>query len=535
MKKAIKITIGLIILSSLLTSGCLEAPASPVPVSEGTVLNLYGIDPITLDPAVSGEMTSHEYIMQLYNGLVRLDDSLKPVPDIAERWQVSADGRTYTFYLRQDVQFHEGRDVTAGDFKYSWERACDPATGSKTAATYLGDIVGAKELLAGRATGISGVKVIDDYTLQVTIDAPKSYFLAKLTYPTAFVVDRDNVITGEDWWRSPSGTGPFKLRKWDENNFLVLEKNRDYYGNQAKVDSVVFNLWSGVPMNMYETGEVDVAGVSVDYIDKVTDPAGQFYQQLQVAPELSFDYIGFNVTRPPFDDVNVRRAFTLAVDKDRLISLAFRGMLQRADGILPPGMPGFNDKLSGLSYDVERAKELIAESEYGSISGLPAIAITTAGRGGLISPALEAIVSQWRQNLGVEVEVRQLEPDRFLYHLREEKDEMFFMGWVADYPHPQNFLDVLFHTGADNNYSEYSSPEVDDLLDRANLEQDYDQSMALYQQAEQVLVNDAACLPLWFGQNYILVKLYVEGYKLNPLGLVKLNRVAVKPDEEGAI
>jgi len=205
-----------------------EVPTSPA----GGVLNLYGIDPYTLDPAVSGEMASHEYILQIFSGLVRLDDNLEPAPDIASSWQTSDDGKTYTFYLRDDARFHGGREVTASDFKYSWQRACDPATGSQTAATYLGDIVGVKEMLAGKSQEISGVKVVDDYTLQVTIDAPKAYFLSKLTYPTAFVVDRANVESVRGWWRQPNGTGPFKLKQWDEGNRLVLERNELFYGEK---------------------------------------------------------------------------------------------------------------------------------------------------------------------------------------------------------------------------------------------------------------------------------------------------------------
>ncbi|MFQ6122016.1 MAG: ABC transporter substrate-binding protein, partial [Dehalococcoidales bacterium] len=178
MKRALYIFFSVLFLCSLLVTSCAKAPPA-----EGE-LNLYGIDPITLDPAVSGEMTSHEYIAQIFGGLVRLDDNLEPAPDIAERWEVSDDGRTYTFYLRKDVKFHNGRQVKAWDFKYSLERACDPDTGSRTAETYLGDIVGVKEVLEGKTREISGVRVIDDYTLQITIDAPKSYFLSKLTYPT---------------------------------------------------------------------------------------------------------------------------------------------------------------------------------------------------------------------------------------------------------------------------------------------------------------------------------------------------------------
>jgi len=531
MKRIVYIFLSVVLLCSLLIVGCQprqEVPP-PSPPTEGEVLNLYDIDPMTLDPAVSGEMTSHQYIMQIFSGLVCLDDNLEPAPDIARDWQVSNDGRTYTFYLRQDVRFHDGREVKAGDFEYSWERACDPETGSRTAAIYLGDIVGVREVLAGETEEISGVRVIDDYALEVTIDEPKSYFLFKLAYPTSFVVDRTNVASGWEWWRNPNGTGPFKLKQWEENSLLVLERNDLYYGELAKVDSVVFQLWGGVPMNMYETGEIDVTAVSISYIDKVTDERGSFYHDLAVVPELSFYYIGFDTTKPPFDDVNLRRAFSQAIDKDKLASLVYRDTVQPADGILPPGMAGFNKDLSGLDYDVNKAKELIANSRYGDVSNLPPITITTAGWGGLISSELEAIIHEWRQNLGVEVKVRQLEPERFLYHLMEEKDEMFYTGWIADYPHPQDFLDVLFHSGTENNYGEYSNPEVDALLDRANVEPDREAGLGLYQQAEQLLVEDAACLPLWFGKNYVLVKPYVSGYELNLLGLAMLNTVAIEP------
>ena len=528
MKRIIYVFLSLVLLCSLVV-GCQFGQEEPGPVVEGT-LNLYNIDPITLDPAVSGEMTSHEYITQLFGGLVRFDDNLEPAPDIAQKWQISDDGKTYTFYLRQDVRFHDGREVKAGDFKWSWERACSPDTRSQTAATYLVEIVGVSEVLAGKAGEISGVSVVDDYTLQVTIDKPKSYFLSKLTYPTAFVLDRANVKSGGEWWRQPNGTGPFKLEVWEENDLLVLERNELYYGKLAAVDFVAFHLWGGMPMNMYETGEIDVTGVSLVYIDKVTDKAGPFYHELQVVPELSFSYIGFDTTRPPFDDVNIRRAFSQAVDKDKLVSLVFRDMVQRADGILPPGMPGFNEELSGLNYDISRARELIAASKYGGVSELPPITITTSGWGGLISRSLEAIIREWRQNLGVEVTVRQLEPQRFLYNLKEEKDEMYHMGWVADYPHPQNFLDILFHTDVEYNYGEYINPEVDSLLEMASVEIDSNRSLALYQQAEQKMVDDAACLPLWFGQNYVLVRTYVKGYKLNPMGLAMLNKVSIRTE-----
>ena len=298
MKKVLNLVTSLVLLGSLLLlvllAGCqvsqeqASQEEEEVAVPEGGTLNLYGIDPHTLDPAISGDATSHQYVMQLFSGLVCLDENLEPAPDIAKEWKVSNNGKTYTFYLRQDAVFHDGRTVKAEDFEYSWQRACNPALGSQTAGAYLGDIFGVKEVLTGQSTEISGIRVINDFTIEVSIDAPKSYFLSKMTYPTAFVVDRNNVESGSNWWHNPNGTGPFKLKTWNQNNQLALERNGDYYGERANLDSVVFSLWGGVPMNMYELGEIDVTGVSVSYIDRVTDKLGPFYDQLVIKPELSF-------------------------------------------------------------------------------------------------------------------------------------------------------------------------------------------------------------------------------------------------------
>ncbi len=531
MKKIISIILVTLLLLSLFVTGCPSRQETvPSYTVGGKTLNLYGTDPLTLDPAVTSEMTSNQYIRQIFSGLVRPDDNLEPTPDLAEGWGVSGDGRTYTFHLRRDAKFHDGRPVKAEDFQYSWQRAGDTATGSLTAATYLGDIVGVADVLAGRSKEISGVKVIDDYTLQVTIDAPKSYFLSKLTYPTAFVVDKANVASGSKWWRQPNGTGPFEFGQWSDNSLFVLKKSKNFYGKVAGVDFVIFHLWGGEPMSMYETGKIDVTNVSLDYIDRVTDRTGAFYQQLQIAPELSLSYIGFDTTKPPFDDANVRRAFSQAIDKDKLVNLVFKNTIPPAKGILPPTTPGFNDDLSGLNYDVALAKELIKASRYGDISLLPPITLTTSGWGGSISSGLEALVHEWQQNLGVEVKIRQLEPEMFLYHLGEEKNEMFDTGWVADYPHPHNFLDALFRSTSDTNYGGYHSQEVDTLLEKAAVEPDIELSLSLYQKAEQLVIDEAASLPLWFGLNYILVKPYIKGYKLNPLGFAMLNTVSIEPD-----
>ena len=497
---------------------------------EQDVLNLWDTGPITLDPAISGEMTSHAYIMQVFSGLVRLDEESKPAPDIAESWQRSNDGKAYTFHLRKGVRFHDGKEVTAQDFEYSWERACNPETGSQTAAVYLGDIIGVNDVLEGKTTEISGVEIIDDYTLKVTIDAPKAYFLAKLTYPTAFVVDKANVESGKEWWHKPNGTGPFRLKEWKPGEVLVLEPNESYYGQPVTINRVVFHLLAGMPMAMYEMDEIDVAPVWEHHIDRVTDENGPFYKELAIFPELSLFYIGFNTQKPPFDDVNVRQAFCHAVNKQRIIELTRKGMVTKADGILPPNMPGYNQSLRGLHYDVAKAKSLIANSKYGSVANLPPITITDSGQGGNISEYLGAIIQDWQQNLGVEVTVRQLEPEIFPYHLKEEVNEMFVSGWIADYPDPQDFLDILFRTGTEYNYGSYTNPDVDALLDQAAVEPDDAARLSMYQQVEQSMIDEAACLPLWFGTSYVLIRPYVRNYKLDAQGIPTLSEVYIEEE-----
>jgi oligopeptide transport system substrate-binding protein len=503
-----------------------ETSTTPFFKTDETVLNMYGTDPYSLDPATVADATSITYVIQIFSGLVRFNDNLEIVPDIAEKWDISSDGTVYTFYLKDNIQFHSGKEVTAKDFKYSWERACNPDTDSQAASTYLGDIIGADEMLAGEKDSIRGIEVVDDRILRITIEEPKSYFLYKLTYATAFVVNRSNVEIGKGWWRNPDGTGPFKLEKWEDNSLLVLERN-EYDATGNSINIINYQLWTGRPMDLYETGQIDIGHVGLDYIEKITDKDADFYTQLEIFPELNVTYLGFNCQKPPFNDINIRQAFSMAINKNKLTSLVYNDALESAFGILPNGMPGFNDSLIGLDYDVNFAQKLITESEYGSISNLPSITITTGGWGGQLPAGLEAIIYEWRINLGVEVEVRQLEPEVYLYELMQEKDELFYCGWSADYPHPQNFLEILFTSGSEYNIGEYSNLEVDTLLQLASREYDRELSFELYRMAEQILVREAACLPLWYGKSYVLIKPYVEGYNLNPLGYSVLSEVKI--------
>jgi oligopeptide transport system substrate-binding protein len=517
----LKVPLLVLLLCSLLPfSSCTPFENNPQSLSipQKDTLVLFDAGPLTLDPAIIQDVGSYTYVMHIFSGLVAFDQDMNLVPDIAESWEISSDGRTYTFYLRQGVKFHNGKEVTASDFKYSWERACRPQTESPTAATYLNDVIGAKEMLSGEAEEIEGIEVVDEHTLRVGIDNPKAYFLAKLTYPVAFVVDEANVESGEEWWRKPVGTGPFELKGWEENELLLLERNELYYRDKAKVSYIAFRLY-GAPMQMYETGEIDVTDVYLQDLERAMDETNPLHQELQIFHELSLSYIVFNTSEPPFDDPQIRQAFCYAVDKDRVISQVLQDSVSQADSIVPPGMPDYDGGVQGLSYDLDKAKELIAGAT------LPPLTFTTLGEGGYVSTSLTAILYQWQQNLGVEIEVRQLESEAYFYRLDEEKDEMFDYGWVADYPDPQNFLEALFGSESENNKGEYSNSEVDDLLAQAAIEQDSETRFELYREAEQMIIDDAPCLPLWFGQNYVLVKPYVKGYVVSPLGIPLLSNV----------
>jgi oligopeptide transport system substrate-binding protein len=218
------------------------------------------------------------------------------------------------------------------------------------------------------------------------------------------------------------------------------------------------------------------------------------------------------------------------VNKERIVKLIMKGMNTKADGILPPGMPGYNEGLQGLSYDLDKAKSLIEASHYGLSANLPDIKITVSGEGGDIPEYLGAIVQDWEQNLGVKITVRQLQQEFFSQPqtLKQELDDIYVSGWIADYPDPQDFLDILFHGNADYNAGNYSNPEVDNLLDTAALEMDEARRLELYQKAEQILVDEAACLPLWFSTNYVLIKPYVKDYHLNGLGIPSLTEVYIE-------
>ena len=489
----------------------------PPQVSLGQTLVLAGgesTNPREYDPA-----TTHGNGDKLvFSGLVAFDPQLNLTADLAESWDVSPDGMVYTFHLRQNARFHDGRPVTAQDVIYSWDRATSPALHSDTASIYLGDILGEREVAAGQTEHISGLQALDAHTLKVMIDAPKPYFLLKLTYPTAFVLDKANVESGVEWFRTPNGTGPYKLTEWRRFEKITYEANPDFYLGKPSIPTVIVKLYSGVGIRLYEAGEIDMTGIPYSSVERFLDPTEPLHNELITGVDLCTGFVVFDVTKPPFDDVKVRQAFSMAFDRGKYIDVMLNGQALPAIGIYPPGLPGFNIGLKGLPYDPERARQLLAESKYGK--GLPPIVYTEAGIGSSIGGDVAALAQMWKQVLGVEITVENLEPNYFYDKIiAGQHGQILGGGWCADYPDPENFADVLFHTGSTQNTGDYSNPELDALLERARMEQDVSKRIQMYQQAEQIIVDDAPVLFTTHSLSYLLVKPYVKGYVFTPIDI----------------
>lgn len=490
----------------------------------GGIFRRLWADPPTLDPALVTDGTSYAIVIELFSGLVKLTgESDDPIAmDLAESYSVSNEGKTYKFVLKDDLKFSDGSPLTASDFKWSWERAALPETESPIVDEFLGDIIGVQAIIDGEATTAEGIEVIDDHTLQVTIDAPKPYFIAKLTYPIAFVVNADNVTSGgENWTDDPVGTGPFVLKSYSIGERMILSKNSNYWGDPAYLDEVHMLLAGGSAMAMYENDEIDITGIGLADLERVTDPEEELSKDVvEVPPSFSTSYIGFNVEEAPFDDVHFRRALNFAVDKQLVANAVFSDLVRPATGVIPPGFVGFNPDLEGLAFDEEKAKEELAKSKYADPETRPRIVITLPGTGGSPSLTTEVVADMWRRTLEVDVEIQQVEWATFLQDLHRNRLQAFSLAWQADYPDPHTFVDVLFRTGSSINNTNYSNPEVDALLEQANIEADPVRRIKLYQEAEEMIVEDAAWLPLWWGvEGKVLVKQRVGGMTFPPLSV----------------
>lgn len=503
------------------------------PPAEGAVNISIGVgEPPTLDPALASDPYSLSIIRQLFSALVTFDGELKVVPDIATSMpSISGDGKTYTFPLRRGVRFTNGQEVTSTDFKYSIERATDPVlagphpASSLPAALYLGDIVGVKEKLARTAKEIQGVVAPDPYTLAITIDAPKSYFLSKLAAGPAFVVQRSNVESGGAWTEEPRGTGPYKLQKWERNQYMTLARNTDYFGGIPEVP--IINIWMGrgqaTVLDSYgATGGLDIAFVPVEEIERASDRNSPVSRELQSTPDLSLTYLGFNTRQKPFDDPRVREAIARVIDRQKLARALFQSRVQQADSFVLPGLAGYKPPDQGQLYNVTRARQLITESTYKDVKNLPKLRLFTSGEA--VGPMLSQVLSQ---TIGLDVEVQEVEWTEYVAGLERGDYPMFIGRGDAPYPDPEAILGPLFRPSSLTNYTGYRNAEIESLLNAASTELDAGKRLGIYVQVEERVMSDYVALPLYRPVSYTLVKPHIRGATLTPLGMLSLRNLKV--------
>jgi ABC-type transport system substrate-binding protein len=489
-------------------------------VSRENALVLLSDEPPTLDPILTREGPGG-IVGHVFSGLVRLNADLQIEPDLAESWDVSDDGVVYTFHLRPDAAFHSGLPLTAEDVRLSWRRATHSNFASPTAALYLGDILGAAEKLAGEAEDLAGVEVVDEHTLVVTLDGPKPYFLAKLAQPVAFVTQSNDMARSDIWWRRPDGSGPFTLDHWREGDAIILERNESYSLAPPAISAVVYLLYGGSESLSYEAGRVDVAAVDAHNLARAQDPADPLSGDLVSGNTFCTYRVVFDTTRPPFDDPAIRCAFALAVDREQMAQVVLGGAAVPAAGFLPPGMPGYVERPLADAFDLETAQALVAASDLGALT------FTTPGAGEP-DPLAVALADVWTTKLGVAIETELVDPAGYADAIAAEHGHMFTYEWCAGYPDPENVLDLPYHSDSPANYGGYASAEVDALLEAARTEPDPGERLALYQEAEVLLLEDAPAAPIVHPLAHVLVRPYVRGYRLSPIPVLWPAFVAIE-------
>lgn len=478
-------------------------------------------EPTTMDPARVEDGPTIDVLMHLYDGLVQWNEKNEIVPNLAESWTISPDGRTYTFKIREGVKFHNGDPVTAQDFVYSINRALDPKTQSTVAGTYLNDILGAPDVLAGNAKTAKGVEAVDDRTLQITLDTPKAYFLSKLTYPTAYVVSRRAIEAGGPrWTEKPVGTGPFMLDQWVHNSNVRLAANPNYHEGRPRLDAIErpVLLDPRTRHSKFENGELHMTDVTMgDYDRDRNDP--NLKDKLKIFPRPAVFYASMNQKAfPPFQDARVRQAFNHAVDKDTLIRVVMRDVPKKANGILPPGIPGYDPNLKGLEYDPAKAKKLMAEAGYPGGKNFPTLTLTFREKQADMRRFAEAMADQLEKNLGIQVSLREMEWGSFLEARNNGTLPFYYLRWMADYLDPQDFLSIMLRTGTQENGANYSNPEFDRLVDQADVMTDTEKRLELYRRAERIVVEDAAWIPLYFQTDVELWDPAVQGVRESLMG-----------------
>jgi oligopeptide transport system substrate-binding protein len=491
-----------------LNSGCIRSE----PPADLTILN--GAEPETLDPAILTGQPEFRIVIGLFEGLMRLDPkTARPIPGLAGSFEISPDGRTYTFHLRTNLVWSTGGSITADDVVYSWIRVLDPATASDYAGQ-LFYLKNAEAFNAGKIKNPSlmGIHALDKFTVRVELNHPTPFFLDICALPIAYVVPRQKIEKYGDRWlmaRPLPSSGPYELVYWRLNDKVRLKKNPRYWDAAHTQSSIIDLLPVGSPsaaLNLYINGQADIVW------DKELVPT-ELVDLLLKRPDFhKFDYLAtyfirFNVTRKPFDDPRVRQALALAIDKERIVKKITRAGEQPASHLVPDGTANYLPA-KGLGYDPALARKLLAEAGYPEGKGFPRFEyMFNAAAGGAAeihqNVAIE-LQQMWRDQLGIHMELRQLEWKVYLSAQSHLDYELSRSSWVGDYNDPQTFLG-MFTSDDGNNRTGWKSARYDALINAAGEQADLKKRAELFQQAETMLVRDQVpIIPLFFyvGINY---------------------------------
>jgi len=437
------------------------------------------------------------------------------VPGLAQSWEVLDGGRKYIFHLRDDVLWSDGTPVTARDVEYAWKRVLDETTRSPV-ASLLYDVKGARAFHQHEVSDPDrvGVQALDAVTLVVELEAPCSYFPQLLTCDFTYPVPQHLLERGGKAWTDEANivtNGPFKLEAWQHGKSIVLERNPEYHGRfTGNVQRVELSLLQDpvVKLERYEADGLDVlnlAHLSPPVMDRVRQRHAEEYISV---PELATSYVGFNMSRPPFNDSRVRRAFALAIDRETLADVVMRGYdFPATGGFVPPGMPGHSPEIS-LPYDPAQARQLLGEAGYPGGHGFPIVDSLT-GQGAYGMAVSEYLQAQWRENLGVEITWDAMDWAMFNDQLEREPPHMFFdTGWTADYPDP----DIFLNAGPTRRWTGWRNKAYDRLVEQARGATAQGERMKLYHEADRILVEETVIMPLTYRRFHLLLKPWVRKY-----------------------
>lgn len=517
------------------SGGAKTTGGSPKP---GVLRYALTAEPTTLDPALATDGPTIDMLQQCYEGLVGWDEKSEVVPLVAKEMpKISADGKTYTFTLRDNVKFHNGRAVTAEDVKYSLTRSLDHTLNSPVAINYLDDIQGARELFDGKAKDLTGVKVVDPKTVQITLNAPRAYFLGKLTYPTGYLVAKEEVEKGEKTpggaftitEKNSVGSGPFRLKEYQRQSKVTLEANADYWGGKPKLTTIErpIVLDTKTARNLYDSGELDYVTLEKgDYKQVKDDPSVSL--EIKKWDRSATFYLGLNQTHyAPFKNKKVRQAFAHAIDRDAIVKSVLLGVNDKAEGVVPKGIFSYDEQFKGLDYNPETAKKLLAEAGFPDGKGLPALTLSFREQQPDLRKTAEVVKEQLAA-IGVNVSLNEMEWGTFLKTNENNQTDFFHMRWSADYIDPQNFLSLLLSTTGHENHTGYSNPQFDALCKQADSETDQAKRVTLYRQAEKIVADDAPWVPLYYQKDLELMKPYVSGIRDSLMGHLPHKTVEVK-------